>query len=215
MWLAAVAAAFAVLGLTARQWFKQRKAFVLPVSRTIADHTTAAVDGQRIEIVGQIFATTTTTSPIFQISCVAARGSKISLNGNTNTVEISYVATPHFYIFDDSGMVKVTMPARAEFVMWRMKGPSTSASNVLTESETAIKVGDLLCISGIAAWSIDPHKPRHPRDTATYRDSPNRILQLTATGETDATAIIVDDDRALFGGLVATRNPKRLPKLAT
>ena len=215
MWVLAAAAAFAVLGITVGQWFKQRKAFVLPVTRTIADHTTAAVDGQRVEIVGQIFATTTITSPNFHVSCVAARGSKISIKGNTNTVEITYVATPHFYVFDDSGIVQVFMPERAEFVLWRMKGPSTSANNVLTESETAIKVGDLLCISGIAAWSIDPHKPRHPRDTATYRDSPNRILQLTATGDTEATAIIVSDDRALFGGLVTTRNPKRLPKLAT
>jgi hypothetical protein len=212
MWIIALVAIVAVAGAVARLQAKSRMPAALPAAATIASQTRDAVDGQRVELFGQVFAVPTVRSPYFDVACVAARGMITDLTRNTGSSAVTYVAATHFYLFDDSGMVQIALPQSADAVAWHTVWVEAGASNLAVEHETTVKDGDLLWVSGVATWILDEHKPRHPRDASAYRESPNRILQITGIGGNDTEQLVVADDRALMGALVATANPKRMPR---
>ncbi len=212
MWILALVAIVAVAGAVARLQAKSRMPAALPAAATIASQTRHAVDGQRVELFGQVFAVPTVRSPYFDVACVAARGMKMELSSGTSRSEVSYVAATHFYLFDDAGMVQIALPQNADALAWHTVWVETHAPNLALERETTVKDGDLLWVSGVVTWILDEHKPRHPRDASAYRESPNRILQITGVGSSEAEQLVFADDRALMGALVATANPKRMPR---
>ena len=213
MWLVALVAIVAVVGVGARLHAKSRLPAPLPAAATIASQTRDAVDGQRVELYGQVCAVPTVQSPHFGVACVAARGMRMELNSNVGSSDVSYVAATHFYLFDDSGMVQIALPKNADALEWHTVWVEAHASNLAVERETTVKDGDLLWVSGVVSWILDEHRPRHPRDASAYRESPNRILQITGVGGSEAEQLVFADDRALMGALVATVNPKRIPRL--
>jgi hypothetical protein len=157
-------------------------------------------DGDEISVVGQVLSSQDLRR--FDVSGKITEQGAIILHRAKDLTKTLFTVK-EFWLFDDSGIVKVKMPEFASRIeMWDF---DEVVSGDGYKCKTVFE-GGVLFVKGRAQWMQDDAKPVHPQ--ATIGGSRYVCLVPLQNGK-----IIISSNHRFHGSLMATSDPAKIPRV--
>jgi hypothetical protein len=161
-------------------------------------------EGDEISVVGQILASADPKRFDFA-GHVSDAGALVMYRWSSQ--HQSLLTVGEFWLFDDTGVVKIKMPDSA--AQFELLG-SGFVANTVEEQVMSLHEGDLLFVKGRVTMSGELDKPVHPNvASGGYRDGPQRYLTI---GAPSSGRMIASTNSRFHGAMVSTQNSKRIPR---